>query len=444
MRDLLRVRSAGAAIVLLLVACTEARPSPSEPTLGGRIHPVGFAQVDAGIFHGTYLREHNYDFEPCGSCHGLEEPGGRSGISCTNCHEDGPSACETCHTARLLDNGAHRTHVGDVLDFSACGGCHQAPSAMDSPGHVWLSSGAPDPAPAEVVITGLGQTASSTYDSESKTCSQVYCHNAGNPTDTAATRQSPNWFRTDTNEAGCGSCHGLPPSTHAPGECVMCHSRAINAERTLVPSLHIDGAVSLGRNDSECSGCHGNADNAAPPAALTTDPDARLLAVGAHQVHVTARHRLSSPLPCSSCHADITSVTSVGHLDSALPAEVFPAGSSSIAFADGANPIYDVSTGRCAGVYCHGGGESLQGDTSPGRVVTPSWSALDQGQASCGSCHGLPPSSEAHVTATTLTTCAGCHPSVDTFGNIQPIAAGEPWMTLHINGVVETGASDVR
>jgi predicted CxxxxCH...CXXCH cytochrome family protein len=60
----------------------------------------------------------------------------------------------------------------------------------------------------------------------------------------------------------------------------------------------------------------------------------------------------------------------------------------------------------CAGTYCHGGAE-------------PAWTRLDQGEAACGTCHGVPPATPAHAPTLTLRDCHTCHAgSVDAFGNI--------------------------
>jgi predicted CxxxxCH...CXXCH cytochrome family protein len=108
-------------------------------------------------------------------------------------------------------------------------------------------------------------------------------------------------------------------------------------------------------------------------------------------------------------------VGATGHVDSAPPAEVFPAGWGGLAAADGAMPAF--AAGGCGGVYCHGGGESLADDLAPGLVRTPSWSG-GGGEVFCGSCHGAPPVDGTHAPGLGLGDCASCHPSsVDAFGN---------------------------
>jgi hypothetical protein len=83
-------------------------------------------------------------------------------------------------------------------------------------------------------------------------------------------------------------------------------------------------------------------------------------------------------------------VAAPGHLDSTRPAEVVAAVG------------WDRATATC-GTWCHG-------------TATPVWTQT--GSAACGSCHGIPPATPVHASATSIATCATCHPRVvDTVGN---------------------------
>ena len=101
-------------------------------------------------------------------------------------------------------------------------------------------------------------------------------------------------------------------------------------------------------------------------------------------------------------------MASVGHIDTNGPAEVFPAGLGSLAFAQNAMPTYNASNATCTN-YCHGSGDFGHPDTAPNLLRMPSWSG-GPSQAVCGSCHGLPPQDGTigHAAAAT-TSCDTCH-----------------------------------
>jgi hypothetical protein len=103
-------------------------------------------------------------------------------------------------------------------------------------------------------------------------------------------------------------------------------------------------------------------------------------------------------------------ISSIGHLDSAAPAEV----ASAIG--------WDRATGTCTAA-CHGSSR-------------PVWTTT--GAAVCGACHGVPPSDASHTAAMKLSDCATCHPgSVDRTG--YPIVTDGPNgpTSEHINGHVD-------
>jgi predicted CxxxxCH...CXXCH cytochrome family protein len=131
---------------------------------------------------------------------------------------------------------------------------------------------------------------------------------------------------------------------------------------------------------------------------------------------------------CGDCHRVPTEVGSPGHIDSDLPVEVFPPGLVSFAFTDGAMPSW--KDGKCANVYCHGGGRKLAADRSAVERA-PAWSG---GGVACGTaCHGAPPEDGKHPPVT-VRGCVNCHPNtVDPTGAI--IFTGGT--TKHMNGVVD-------
>jgi predicted CxxxxCH...CXXCH cytochrome family protein len=281
-------------------------------------------------------------------------------VSCKACHADGPTACTTCHQQGPTTN-AHRAHAtGNV----ACAECHTVPSAWDDEGHL-RRGGAIDPPPAEVTF-GARAGAGAMFDGAR--CSGVACHGAALVAG-GGSNPSPRW--TDTGIAGaCTGCHASPPPSHAQNQCASCHPTG---------AAHLDGTVEVA---TACNGgCHGSAASSAP-------------ALGAHQAHLDPTQGLRGPIACETCHAVPASVTSPGHIDTALPAEVV------------ASLGWDRATQTCTTASCHGS-------------ARPVWT--EQGGATCGSCHGLPPATPSHDASMSLSSCAGCH---------------SQW-SLHINGVVD-------
>lgn len=152
--------------------------------------------------------------------------------------------------------------------------------------------------------------------------------------------------------------------------------------------------------------------------ALDGTMDTASIGVGAHQSHVLGAG-LERPVSCSECHLVPQNVDDVGHIDSALPAEVF---FGSLSTTSSATPVWDRATRTCSNVYCHGA--TLAGGTN----TTPRWDIVDGTQASCGSCHSLPPPAP-HPSSTA---CEACH---------APVAG--PGMTLAMPSRHADGHLDV-
>ena len=271
-------------------------------------------------------------------------------------------------------------------------------------GHIRVG-GKADPAPAEVVMADRaavtpaagGRTGDPTYDPATHTCAQVYCHGDVFAQGGGASTR-PRWS-TPSGPTACTSCHGAPPTDHAWASCATCHPTG---------APHVDGAVQVATG---CSGCHGSAASPAPPRDLDGDQFTTALGVGAHQAHLTAPSRLSTPIPCTTCHAVPTAVNAAGHIDTPAPAEV--------AAAVG----WDRTTGTCATAWCH-------------RAARPVWTHT--GEVTCGSCHGVPPTTPAHNPAMTLRDCRNCHPNtVDAFGNIRFVDGPSGTTTAHLDGDVD-------
>lgn len=136
-------------------------------------------------------------------------------------------------------------------------------------------------------------------------------------------------------------------------------------------------------------------------------------------MHLEPRLGLSEPIPCGACHIVPSAVRAAGHIDSNRPAEVFPEGLRiRLAFTDAAEPTWNRDEETCANVYCHAGGRAGQADQSGSIVRVLSWTRPGSQQVYCGSCHGLPPTTEPHEPEFTTRQCVTCHPgTVDGFGN---------------------------
>lgn len=417
------------------------------------IHPKGWLDPQNADFHGKTLAQMQLDTSSCRHCHGEDFAGGKAGFSCLGCHKDGlaPGAtdnCTSCH-GQPPPTGAHLTHVngGDLQHKLECGDCHLVPQVWDAKnGHLLTTGGQPDPgvqvpfgdfAKQRPAFATSPNPAAPAYDARSHTCSGVYCHGGGF-TDAAAKNTTPDWTKAGQGEAACGNCHGLPPSNHAVDRCELCHPRVVDANRQLVSlTLHLDGNLDLGKDgQGNCWSCHGSQPNGAPAPDLSGSNSSDSPGVGAHLSHLTGLHRLRGPLACADCHVDVKDVHTPGHIDHALPAQVFPAGTSALAYTDGATPAFDPQAASCSAVYCHGGGQKLAADGSYTKRATWTWTTPgSEGQLTCGSCHGLPPTTQGHDASMTLKDCATCHAkTVDAKGDILFAPDGS---STHINGVVD-------
>ncbi|HET7752749.1 MAG TPA: CxxxxCH/CxxCH domain-containing protein [Anaeromyxobacteraceae bacterium] len=165
-----------------------------------------------------------------------------------------------------------------------------------------------------------------------------------------------------------------------------------------------------------CVNCHGEGSNPAPPRSVSGSTSTADIGVGAHAAHLTDSP-LRPAIACSECHLPVTDLT---HMDGLVRVAFGP-----LASAGGATPAWSRAgpAPSCATTYCHGA--TLAGGTN----VTPVWTRVDGSQASCGTCHGLPPPPP----HTTSTSCGACHPG---YTATTVVAA------THIDGVLQLATGD--
>ncbi len=355
----------------------------------------------------------------------------------------GPPTCSSCHGSSLnaapprdtqgrsepglRTVGAHQAHLGASLWHrdGQCSDCHVVPATTDAPGHI-------DPSPAEVVWSAVATANGVTASYDGGTCG-TYCHG---PTLHGGLNPDPLWTKSDSTQAYCGDCHGVPPPAphqqNVGTDCSRCHPDAKPGLGFAEPQRHIDGVLDV---KVDCVACHGGFDPvtgladaiAAPPTDTAGRRSTTLRSVGAHRSHLGPSPWHKEVL-CTECHVVPTLWSDVGHIN--LPPAELTFGPR--ATAQGATPAFNGTS--CSNVYCHGG--TIQG----GRNQAPVWTVVagkglvGLGEVACGTCHSLPPTSAPHVAGSPLTGatgCGSCHGAV--------IDTSLRWVhpELHIDGVTE-------
>jgi predicted CxxxxCH...CXXCH cytochrome family protein len=420
------------------------------------VHTAGVMNRTQADFHGKTVIDANYDLRVCQSCHGQLLDGGKSKVPCTSCHSGlGAKACGSCHGYPPA-TGAHQIHAGGgVLAKTVdCATCH--PDHRGAGDHAYAGNGLRT-GPAQVVLSGLAaltpgsgkRAGAPAWDAKNRTCSNVYCHGATTP-DSKTTTASPSWDapHRDASQT-CTYCHGLPPNGAGGTKCATCHRSVVDpADSTKLVStaLHLDGKVDFAEPGTACNTCHGSASSMAPPPDLQGNSATSSVGVGLHQRHLSAPVLgLRGPIQCSECHLVPTNVSGSAHFGAGhapgtvMQATVFPSGAGwgALARAESAQPKWNHDTATCSGVYCHGGGEPLNTDSTAGVLQTPNWVNPDAGE--CGStCHGIPPRFNGHPTGATRTTCVACHAkTIDSAGKIVFTGPAGAQTTTHMNGAFD-------
>ncbi len=386
--------------------------------------------------------------------------------SCAACHGDAnrvipPGTPEIVKAAPPVDRngasspslrgvGAHQRHVLPTTDPLsqpvACSECHAVPTDLEHVGPTattpatvaWGTLASANGAIPTLVPPAPGGTAI--------TCSNVYCHGGGPGLPLGGgTLTSPTW--NPPSVVTCGTCHALPggtvdtsawhPAIAAGTDCGFCHDGYSRV--SVNPLVHVNGLKDVRAPflSTDCTACHGDPNRllptgtpvevkAAPPLDRFGSSDTRQAGVGAHQSHLLpGTSAISEPVACAECHV-IPSPDSLLHVG---PSFSTPATLDwgPLATASGVEASYDRTAATCAN-YCHGA--TLTG----GANTAPIWNEVNGTQARCGTCHGNPPTSGAHVQHAAPNwygiSCGVCHPPGYALG-----AVGQDAVPFHVNGV---------
>ncbi len=241
-------------------------------------HPDGWAVPTSNNFHGSYIASHKWNLSQCKTCHGGDYSGGSSGTSCLGCHtnNNGPENCRTCHgnsdhsnPPRALNGDTSTTSVGVGMHMFhrfplysasvACEECHRDINGFDDPNHIGTD---PDGI-AEITFGPLAFDTingpirpNPTWDRNTATCSNAYCHGTFKEGNVNAVG-----IWTNQGSVVCGTCHGDPntgnPTPRTNGvftpphysfmtinSCYVCHGNVINSQGQFVDKdLHVNGEI---------------------------------------------------------------------------------------------------------------------------------------------------------------------------------------------------------
>jgi predicted CxxxxCH...CXXCH cytochrome family protein len=354
--------------------------------------------------------------------------------TCTSCHGDPansnaapPRAVQGDTETASVRVGAHQQHLqtNGIRLAIDCSECHVVPRNIADPGHIDKSTADLTWGPI-ASAGGFKPTYTRSADGTTATCTN-YCHGGTFTTDNGSVH-APVWNKVDGSQAGCGTCHAIPPpAPHPPApsltNCAQCHPATVNSDGTLNISggRHINGIIDLGVSGAGCEACHGDPQRlpadiaAAPPRDTKGNTASNAPGVGAHLAHLQGS-AVRASLPCAACH---TVPTDLSHVNGVLDLTWGP-----LSRTGGAVPTWNPASVTCTN-YCHGlpawGGSN----------TTPVWTG-GSAQAACGTCHGIPPAPPHVPVNGDATACAGCHPGTVKADGTIDVAGGK-----HIDGTVE-------
>ncbi len=230
--------------------------------------------------HGAYIVDNDWDLDDCSRCHGMDYEGGKSDISCYSCHDSYPhfptwtlSESELFHGKYLK---AHDYAVGNCQschgqDYSggtsetSCYQCHANYPHMDT----WM--GTTDASHGSFILADENNIQSceschgsdyggGTSDVSCYTCHQTYPHFASwNEPESEQFHgkyvESANW-----NVESCESCHGDDYSGGTSNvSCYTCHQSFPHNDSWLTATEDGHGAFLKNVNWAveSCTTCHG-------------------------------------------------------------------------------------------------------------------------------------------------------------------------------------------
>ncbi|PNU19659.1 hypothetical protein C2E25_11180 [Geothermobacter hydrogeniphilus] len=408
---------------------------------GSGTHQDGTIQLQPGITAAA---------SGCASaCHGSSAADGfwtdTNGLNCTACHNNGTNDNNIANAAPAT--GAHAAHV--TTQGLTCDNCHSAGTTLPTDtshisglnasgaaganqGETLTNKATPVADNATVDDSSFDQ-AGNTFDDVNNTCSNTYCHDPSNST------QSADW---DTDVASCALCHGddQPGTKMATGThgnhlnatatfgltvtCDKCHPDntgnyghfiKTTAPTTVNQAVQFGGTVITGAQlspvvDGKYSGevalpnsgygscgttaCHNNGQGGAPNNSTytwgTTNIQNCLLChnnmptTGAHATHLDGNikygpyAKVGGSTNCGRCHAANAGNTSMAGQTTHINGTITFAGGAEVA--SGAIGT-DTTVTVCD--TCHGGTSAVNLAATGAKAT---WSA--GGPVACESCHG--------------------------------------------------------
>lgn len=364
-------------------------------------------------------------FDTCNRCHGaaLDGVGAVAGATaCTFCHRNAlPTTlknCTSCHAAP--PNGtaypnlasAHAVHNNGTLSPKfTCDDCHLGLGSVTLDHFNRAKARTTGVQAGAVNFGAFAATGGLTpaYNATNKQCTNTYCHGV---TLSGGANKLPLWNQTNyLTAAGCGTCHGFPPtaiSPHTvsmlPTQCSGCHPH-VNAAGTgfTDPAKHIDGAVDATSGGGAAhqfpypGSVHKSAAGSSPFSACLACHTNSSANRGTYPV--TA----GNPPDCQGCHVKASPGNSCGSCHGTAANGGRPSGS---AFPDVAGQ-HSNNHGSFACSTCHGAngtGQSSHGPsngtahgdanvdiqfTEPGNTIIFTRNVPGNGHGTCsGSCHG--------------------------------------------------------
>lgn len=315
---------------------------------------------------------------------------GAASVTCDSCHGQGAGVNDGSPST-----GSHTVHVATYA--YTCAVCHTGYGDETTTHANMIINLAFDAATAGGSAAYTGDTVPQSVAFGN--CTTTFCH--GDSSNTSA--EVGNWGTSLSASDACTVCHGTKITDTTDGNAAVIN-RAPGGSGTGVDTSGTKGTFT--RNVSD-------------------DPE-----VGAHDGHLGGVAAISNAIACTECHTVPGSVTTAGHIDSALPAEIT---FGTLAKTGGAPGGFDPVTHTCSSVYCHNENYfSTAMHTNGGSDTTPTWNDINYfgdntsplTATECGRCHFYDGSN-----------CKGCHSHV----NADNLSFADK--TLHIDGLVQ-GAGD--